>query len=857
MNVTDFASIESDKENIMPLKGGRSAKKLAEVVSFDPVKLQEKLELERRQFEETINQRVTIDSLDDPIEPYIEYIKWTHANYTTGNINDSGLIKILERTTHDFKDDDYYKNEIRYFRVWLEYINYSDRPGEVFKYLYKKKIGSNLALFYENYAQFYELNDQWDEAETLLTEGIQLKARPFSRLLKYYEDFKERKSMKVSKTSTNRIGLLNSTGGGLSSANGVVKSKRNKIAVFTDESSETPKSDLEMEWKWNHLDSIENSKKENVIKGTSWKGQTLKQEINQDKTKQKIEVFSDQKKKYPITSTRVDKERNRTEIFDFNLELFLNKGGKPQSMVDIMSIYYQKFKPVSFKRSFSSVNTEDDLPSYHHDHEFVTPDRKRIKLIEEPKDQSKVINTPTVTFTTKQARQEIMEIFDKSLTSENQDLLINKDFDALSDGGLSDFVTETITKSLNLKDSHQLQKTPDHNRNADDCDLMSSPFLENPNYESTIGRPEELQMPSIIDPFDQSTKLKLMSMVDISTYSNCHITDSNMNKLNILNSVFKVGEQPIHGNKHSLIEFEEGDLFCITMKLGNTDNSNVFLSEKYDGELNAVKIHSPSNIWGCHIYQKINKETSSSLNSHDFIKLQKFYKFNDESYTVLPYLPQGNIFNLTECLSNHLKTTNVKFMDEQLVIYFTIQLIRRMLKLHSMDIVHCNLSPENCMLNINKSKVSYDDLIFVDFDNSIDLSLLPNDVLFQSDSIDSKLSQMMGNISWKYEIDYFGLANVIHSILFNKEISITKSENGEHFISESIKKYWQKEMWLELFNILLNPSKYQNSLVQKLERILGKFESWFNLTVDKRRFLQNLNDISSILELRLKKKTYV
>lgn len=854
MNVTDFASIENDKENIMPLKGGRSVRKLAEVVSLDPVKLQEKLELERHQFEEMLNEREKINALDDPIEPYIDYIKWTHANYTTGNLNDSGLIKILERTTHDFKDDDYYKNEIRYFKVWLEYINYSDRPGEVFNYLYKKKIGSNLALFYENYAQFYELNDQWNDADTLLMEGIQLKARPFTRLLNYYEDFKQRKSVKVSKTSNNnRVGLLNSTGGGLSN-NNVIKSKKNKIAVFTDDPNQEA-AKFEMEWKWNHLDSIENSKKENVIKGVSWSGQTLKQE-KEIKPKQKIEIFSDQRKKYPITTTHVDKERNRTEVFDFNLELFINKGGNPKSMVDIMAMYYQKFKPVSFKRKLSSINDLNDSANCQQEHELVTPSQKKIKYHDDFKQApSNVINTPTVTLTTKQARQEIMDIFDKSLTSENHDSFINKDYDALSDGGLSDFVTETITKSMN----EQLGKTPEsNNKNTEDCDLMSSPFLENPGFEST--KSTKTNFDSIIDPFAPTIKLKILKMVDTTKYSKFKTVTSNTGKLSILNSIFQAGDQPIHGNIQSQLEFEQDDLHCITMKLGKFDSSTVFLGEKYDGELNAVKIKSPSDVWEGHIYHKIGKHlrlSSPQLNNDDFIKLQKVYKSNDETYIFLPYLPQGNILDLIECLSNHLNTTNIRFMDEQLVIYLSIQLIKKMLKLHSMNIIHCDLKPDNCMLNINKSKVSYNDLFFVDFDKGIDMSLFPADIKFESNSLDPKFLSLIEGSKWTYEIDYFGLANVIHTILFNKEISITKSENGDYILSNSIKKYWQKAMWLELFDILLNSKKYKSATVPKIEKLLGKFESWFNLTVDKRKFIQNLNDISLVLESRLKKKNQV
>lgn len=842
MNVTDFASIETEKENIQPAIGGRSAKKLSETVALDPMQLQEKLMMERREFEATLEDKEALARLDDPIEPYIEYIKWTHASYTTGNLNESGLIRILERTTHDFKDDDYYKNEIRYFKVWLEYINYSDRPGEVFKYLHKKKIGAKLALFYEKYAQFYELDDQWEEAEKLVGEGVEIKARPLARLLKYADEFQQRKNAKIAKTGA-RVGLLNATGGGLPNVNSTMRQRKSKIAVFSDVHG-AAKTESQGEWTWNHLDSIANAKKENVLKGTSWKGQTLKQTVD-TKPIPKMEVFNDARKNYPITYKHVDKERNRTEVFDFNLDMLMGTGDNPLSLVEVMSMYYHKFKPVSFKRALSNIDKEND-PIAHQ--EFVTPEQKKIKLDEQTfKENSKTINTPTVTLTTNHAHQEIMDIFNKSLT-ESQTVFGNKDYDALSDGGLSDFVTETITKSLNLKAAEQLQKTPQKKANFNDEDVMSSPFLNNPDNESSSKTNLTIFPSTLVDPFDPAVRNKFLSKVDIAKYDNCTVINAQMNKLGILSSIFKAGAQPIHGNMQSLLEFEEGGLFCITRKLGRNDSSNVFLSERYDGELNALKIQTSSNSWEGYIYHKIGKQSSHS-NNNDFVQLLHIYSFIDESYLVLPYFPQGSIATLVDSLSANCEIPTSKRMDEQLAIYLTIQLLRRMRKLHSMNIIHCDLNPENCMLNINKSKVSYEDIIFVDFDKSIDLSMFSSDVRFGTRCEEHPF---LDGRQWKFELDYFNLANVIHTILFAKSFKPTKLANGTFAVTETIKKYWQKDMWLELFDVLLNPG---SDASLRLEKLLGKFESWFNLTVEKRKFLSNLIEIGNLLETMQKKKS--
>lgn len=827
MNSTDFASIEVDKENIVPLKSGRSAKKLAEIVSMDNEALASKLDHEREEFELVLEDKDQLQEMDDPIEPYIEYIKWIHASYTTGNINDSGLIKILERTTHDFKDDDYYKNEIRYFKVWLEYINYSDRPGDVFKYLHKKKIGSLLSLFYEKYAHFFELNDQWNEAESVLMEGIELKARPISRLMKYFNAFVERKEVKVPKATQNKLGLLNSTGSGLSSvSNTYNKSKKSKIPVFVDKDDLKPKTtDTSIEWDWNHLDTIKNSKKENVINASQWQGQTLKQATTPI-TKIKLDVFNDQKKQYPITTTRVDKERNRTEVFDFNLDMFINKyGSKPLSMVDVMCTYYNKYKPVSFKRPLAQTLQSQGNTDF-------TPNHKRIKL----PDENKVINTPTVTLTTKQAREEIMSIFDYSIASENPEPFANKDYDVLSDGGLSDFVTETITKSLNLERAKVQVKTPEskaavNSNQSPDDDIMSSPFLENPNSPSLDS--------TIIDPFSKQFKHLLSD-----TESQVVTIECKMDKLGTFNSTFKILSPPIYGSSESLIEFEEGNLLCVTKKLGINEKSTVFMSEKYDGELNALKISSPPNSWEYHIYQKLN-----TLDANCFLKPLNYFKYQDESYLVLPYLSQGSLQEMLQCLPQS-NSNILKFMDEQMVIYLTIQLVRGVKTMHSLNILHCNLNLRNCMLNIDTSKITFNDLVFIDFDESIDLSILPKDIQFNSSN--DQIPEMLKKREWKYQLDYYGLANIVHHLLFNKEITITKSSEDHFIINEPFKKYWQNELWSELFEILLNSEKFKGSINGRVQKLLGKFESWFGLTVDKRKFLENLGEIRSLLQTRKK-----
>lgn len=153
--------IEEEKENIIPLQGGRPVTKLAKTLvttrnlSLDGLKT--KLQHERNQFEQELKD---FEELDDPLQVYLNYIDWTHRNFLQGASSSSGLFSLLERCASKFRDVPHYKNDSRYLKVWLEYIEYHDTPRDAYIYLATKGIGTKLARFYEEFAHHLELKDR-------------------------------------------------------------------------------------------------------------------------------------------------------------------------------------------------------------------------------------------------------------------------------------------------------------------------------------------------------------------------------------------------------------------------------------------------------------------------------------------------------------------------------------------------------------------------------------------------------------------------------------------------------------------------------------------------------------------------
>ena len=178
-SAVDFDLIEKHKENIEPLKEGRSVLALKEVFSTHQDVLKAKHAEERAKIEEQLS---NIEDLDDPLQPYLDYVQWITRNYPSGVTVESGLVQVLERCTSEFRDTSYYKNDPRYLKVWLSYAKYSENPRDIFVYLARKEIGKLLATYYEEYANYLEANDRNLQAQKVYKEGIKQGARPLKRL---------------------------------------------------------------------------------------------------------------------------------------------------------------------------------------------------------------------------------------------------------------------------------------------------------------------------------------------------------------------------------------------------------------------------------------------------------------------------------------------------------------------------------------------------------------------------------------------------------------------------------------------------------------------------------------------------
>lgn len=154
-------------------------------------------------------------------------------------------------------------------------------PGDAFKYLAVNQIGTGLAIYYLEYARYYESGKDYDRADELYRLGISRKADPVDEIVKEYNKFLVRKAGGIpleDKPLTKKKVLQPKT------------SSKDKLKVFKDSSE--PEDVLVPEASAGWEDYCLKAK-ENEAEPEKWVGNTYKQE-SAPSANPKLNVYKDE-----------------------------------------------------------------------------------------------------------------------------------------------------------------------------------------------------------------------------------------------------------------------------------------------------------------------------------------------------------------------------------------------------------------------------------------------------------------------------------------------------------------------------------------------------------------------------------
>jgi len=265
------AEWELSKENIQPLKGGRKASKLSNILQPRDEETMKLLQEERMSFETELRAY----SGPDPLDPWYRYIAWVEQEYPKGG-KEGNVHELIQKCIKKFKDEKSVQNDSRFLEIWLKYAAISSQPLEVYDYMYKQGVCSQQAGLYEAWAWQLERVGSYKKAEGVFVKGIgamvdqelkqklvgkqkQFQARVIRRIkgeeITEAETEEEQRAAlgqlrghgKKSKVGSVRVGSAKLGGPGVLSSGGVpakqplrANNGQSGFAIFSDENSDPP-----------------------------------------------------------------------------------------------------------------------------------------------------------------------------------------------------------------------------------------------------------------------------------------------------------------------------------------------------------------------------------------------------------------------------------------------------------------------------------------------------------------------------------------------------------------------------------------------------------------------------------------
>ncbi|RLN97582.1 hypothetical protein BBJ28_00010322 [Nothophytophthora sp. Chile5] len=191
---------ETSKENVMPLKRGRNVPDLNKALhAHDSFQAKVRLDDEVKGKEEAIRAYEG----DDPLAGWVEYIRWLEVKMPEDTRR---KFTALEKCTRALKDNPRYRNDLRYIRLWIQYVRAAfsrmplvemqgwytmdcnsgmsdsgcmlqadlvSNPKDIFKYLYQNKIGEHVSLFYIGWAYVLETVANYPQAHKIYVKATQ------------------------------------------------------------------------------------------------------------------------------------------------------------------------------------------------------------------------------------------------------------------------------------------------------------------------------------------------------------------------------------------------------------------------------------------------------------------------------------------------------------------------------------------------------------------------------------------------------------------------------------------------------------------------------------------------------------
>lgn len=318
---------------------------------------------------------------------------------------------------------------------------------------------------------------------------------------------------------------------------------------------------------------------------------------------------------------------------------------------------------------------------------------------------------------------------------------------------------------------------------------------------------------TIENPWDDELILKLLSGLSkpVTSYSNTFEWQSKLPAIKT-KTEFQLGSLLVYVN-HLLGEGAFAQVFEAIH--GDTKSKQKCI----------LKVQKPANSWEFYIGMQLMERLKPEVH-HMFIKFYSAHLFQNGSILVGELYSYGTLLNVI----NLYKNTSEKVMPQALVITFAIRMLYMVEQVHSCEIIHGDIKPDNFILGHRFLEQDDEDLAtgltLIDLGQSIDMKLFPKGTVFtgKCETSGFQCPEMLSNKPWNYQVDYYGVAASIYCMLFGTYMKV-KNEGGVWKPEGLFRRLPHLDMWEEFFHIMLNIPDCHNLpsldfLRQKMNKLL-------------------------------------
>ncbi|XP_046691650.1 mitotic checkpoint serine/threonine-protein kinase BUB1 beta isoform X1 [Silurus meridionalis] len=283
---------------------------------------------------------------------------------------------------------------------------------------------------------------------------------------------------------------------------------------------------------------------------------------------------------------------------------------------------------------------------------------------------------------------------------------------------------------------------------------------------------------------------------------------NNVDLTSMANFIRKAGTLPDPNDLHF-----DGETLFFLKKMGDQGMCLYFSN----GGSVLVKLDESTVPWDFYINSQLRARLPAELqhcHSHSTC-----YLYENGSCT-LWQVPQGQ--TLQELQEDHMDMRDVPLLAMRL-----LEMVKRM---HSCRLVHGVLKPETLMV----CHSCEDSVISMDFSNSLDLELQTDVKTVQSfPSAQDYIKQgLLLPSASPYQVDLCGIAEIVHLLLFGKNMKIIKEESYWKLGEDCGPLDWQsalglsnqlRSLWQDFFHNLLNPEDDSTELI--LSNLINNFKN--------------------------------